>query len=457
MATKKIISKKKMWLFAIGQFGWSLLSALITNWLVYFYQPTEDTIAQGQTLFIPQGRVIFGALTIIGGITALGRIFDAITDPLIANASDRSTNPKGRRIPFMKKIAIPFAVVTVLVFWAPVNEISAVNSVWLLVMLLLFYLFMTTYCTPYNALISELGSNQDTRISISTYISATFILGSAVGYAAPYIWGALEPSMGRIMAIRVTFIILAAIGLVALLVPTFTINEKDYVDQKPDTDDAFRSLGKAFKNKEFRTFVGSDVLYFIALTIFQTGLTYFITSLMGLDEKYTTILYVLMTLLSFVCYAPVNMLAHKYNKKKLVMIGFCGLSVTYGITAMSGMFGIPGIVWGFIVPIIAAFPMAILGILPQAIVADIAQAESVTTGENREGMFFAARAFAFKLGQSLSMLIFTALATIRPDIGLGYRIAAICAFVICLIGAFVLSHYNEKKILGIIAPEKVEK
>ncbi len=457
MATKKIISKKKMWLFAIGQFGWSLLSALITNWLVYFYQPTEDTIAQGQTLFIPQGRVIFGALTIIGGITALGRIFDAITDPLIANASDRSTNPKGRRIPFMKKIAIPFAVVTVLVFWAPVNEISAVNSVWLLVMLLLFYLFMTTYCTPYNALISELGSNQDTRISISTYISATFILGSAVGYAAPYIWGALEPSMGRIMAIRVTFIILAAIGLVALLVPTFTINEKDYVDQKPDTDDAFRSLGKAFKNKEFRTFVGSDVLYFIALTIFQTGLTYFITSLMGLDEKYTTILYVLMTLLSFVCYAPVNMLAHKYNKKKLVMIGFCGLSVTYGITAMSGMFGIPGIVWGFIVPIIAAFPMAILGILPQAIVADIAQAESVTTGENREGMFFAARTFAFKLGQSLSMLIFTALATIRPDIGLGYRIAAICAFVICLIGAFVLSHYNEKKILGIIAPEKVEK
>jgi len=457
MATKKIISKKKMWLFAIGQFGWSLVSALITNWLVYFYQPTEDTIAQGQTLFIPQGRVIFGALTIIGGITALGRIFDAITDPLIANASDRSTNPKGRRIPFMKKIAIPFAVVTVLVFWAPVNEISAVNSVWLLVMLLLFYLFMTTYCTPYNALISELGSNQDTRISISTYISATFILGSAVGYAAPYIWGALEPSMGRIMAIRVTFIILAAIGLVALLVPTFTINEKDYVDQKPDTDDAFRSLGKAFKNKEFRTFVGSDVLYFIALTIFQTGLTYFITSLMGLDEKYTTILYVLMTLLSFVCYAPVNMLAHKYNKKKLVMIGFCGLSATYGITAMSGMFGIQGIVWGFIVPIIAAFPMAILGILPQAIVADIAQAESVTTGENREGMFFAARTFAFKLGQSLSMLIFTALATIRPDIGLGYRIAAICAFVICLIGAFVLSHYNEKKILGIIAPEKVEK
>jgi GPH family glycoside/pentoside/hexuronide:cation symporter len=164
----KTITKGKMWCFAIGQFGWSLLSALITNWLVYFYQPDADSIAAGQTLFIPQGRVIFGIATVIGGIAALGRVFDAVTDPMIANLSDRSQNPKGRRIPFMQKIAIPFALVTVLVFWAPVNEISTANCIWLLVTLLLFYLFMTTYCTPYNALISELGTTQDTRISIST-------------------------------------------------------------------------------------------------------------------------------------------------------------------------------------------------------------------------------------------------------------------------------------------------
>ena len=42
-----------MWCFAIGQFGWSLLSALITNWLVYFYEPTTENIEAGQTLFIP--------------------------------------------------------------------------------------------------------------------------------------------------------------------------------------------------------------------------------------------------------------------------------------------------------------------------------------------------------------------------------------------------------------------
>ncbi len=77
----KSLTKSKIWFFAIGQFGWSLLSGIISNWMVYIYQPD----AAGSTLFIPQTRVVFGIFTIIGAITAFGRIFDAITDPWIAS------------------------------------------------------------------------------------------------------------------------------------------------------------------------------------------------------------------------------------------------------------------------------------------------------------------------------------------------------------------------------------
>ena len=85
---------------------------------------------------------------------------------------------------------------------------------------------------------------------------------------------------------------------------------------------------------------------------------------------------------------------------------------------------------------------------------DPAEADAVVTGENREGMFFAARTFAFKMGQSLSMLLFTAFASIGPETGLGYRIAAIAATVICLLGALVLSGYNEERVMGIITLKK---
>lgn len=83
-------------------------------------------------------------------------------------------------------------------------------------------------------------------------------------------------------------------------------------------------------------------------------------------------------------------------------------------------------------------------------VADIAQSDAMTTGNNREGMFYAARTFAFKMGQSVSMLIFTAVSTIGAATGVGYRIAAFGAAAFCFAGAAIFLFYNEKKINGII-------
>ena len=50
----KKLTTAKIWQFAAGQFGWAMLSGIISNWLVYFYQPDETAISQGQNVFIPQ-------------------------------------------------------------------------------------------------------------------------------------------------------------------------------------------------------------------------------------------------------------------------------------------------------------------------------------------------------------------------------------------------------------------
>ena len=62
MENLKSITKGKMWCYALGQLGWSMLSGLIGSWLVYFYQPAKTEIDAGMTLFIPQGTVVFGVL-----------------------------------------------------------------------------------------------------------------------------------------------------------------------------------------------------------------------------------------------------------------------------------------------------------------------------------------------------------------------------------------------------------
>lgn len=453
----KKLTKSVIWRFAMGQLGWSLLSALVTNWVISFYEPNQEMLDAGQVVFLPQGRVIFGIFTILGGIFALGRLFDAITDPWVANLSDRSTNPKGRRLPFMLKAAIPFALATVLIYCTPIQGESKLNGIWVLVMMLLFYLFMTVYCTPYNALIAELATNQKELTDISTAISFTFIFGSAFGYAAPFIWGALTPSLGRVSAIRVTFIGLAIIGFICLLIPPLTIKEHDYVHVKPAEGNVLNSLGKTFASRDFRIFVASDICYWVAITMFQSGLTFFITSLMKLPETMNTILFLGMTLLSVLCYVPVNKMAGKFAKKTLITFAFCQFAAVYLLTAFSrGTTGTnDGMIFGILIMVFAALPMAILGILPQTVVADIAKANEVETGENRDGMFFAARTFSMKLGQSLAALLFTSLGTIGRAQGTGYRIAAVSSCILCTLAAVLLRFYNEKKIMATLGePER---
>ena len=67
-------------------------------------------------------------------------------------------------------------------------------------------------------------------------------------------------------------------------------------------------------------------------------------------------------------------------------------------------------------------------------------------GLSARAMFYAARTFAFKLGQSLSMLLFTAVTTIGSATGAGYRVAAFVAAVFCMLGGIVFLFYNERKI-----------
>ena len=461
MKTRRL-TKKEMWIFAIGQLGWSILGGIINTWLVTFYLPTQSSVEAGAKFYIPTGLVVFGVLTVLGLITFVCRIFDAVTDPWIASLSDRSRNPKGRRIPFMQKAAVPFAVITVLVFFAPVEAVSAVNIVWVLVFLILFYLFMTMYCTPYNALISEFGKTQEDRMFISTAISLTFFFGTLIAYLPFVLAGPLQASLGYAWSYRVWFIVLSVFALICLLIPCFRLKEKDFVDAQPSESNAIKSLVNTFRNRNFRRFAASDIAYWIGLTLFQTGLPFFVKVSMQLDEFYTTVFLGGMTVLSACFYPFVSRMVQKHGKKKLVICGFLGLALAYVITALIGVVpGFTGIVPGVLIVLISAFPMALLGIIPQAIVADVAEQDALLTGEKREGMFFAARTFAMKFGQSIAMLVFTSLAVLGTTQDLtsndltaspvGLRIVAVVAVVFCVLGAVILAAYDEKSVMKTIS------
>ena len=331
---------------------------------------------------------------------------------------------------------------------------------------------MTMYCTPYNALNSEFGQNQEDRMFISTAISFTYLFGTILAYT-PYVIGpALSGSMGFAWGHRVCFIVLAVIACAAMLIPTFLLNEKEFIDGQPSNENVMRSLVSTFKNKDFRVFSISDIMYWVGLTMFQTGLPYFVQVSMRLGSGNVMVFMGGMMLLAAVFYPFVTKFVKKWGKKKLVIAGFLGLALCYGIAAIAS---IPGVcpdtgdgnivswILGIAIMVVSALPMALLGIIPQSIIADVAEAEAVTTGQKREGMFFAARTFAMKFGQSLAMILFTSLAVAMPDAAStadevfpgkgGMILVAVAAVVFCVAGAVILLFYREKKVMKIIAKE----
>ena len=161
------------------------------------------------------------------------------------------------------------------------------NDALLFVLLLLFYLVMTIFCTPYNALIAELGDTQEHRINVSTFISFTFIAGQSISFMLPNVAGMLQGAVGQAGSVRLAVAIMSTVACVAMLIPSLYIKERDYIDSKPSETKAFRSLLKTFSNGQFRRFVYSDVIYFFALTLFQTGLAFYETKLMEIEDTWT--------------------------------------------------------------------------------------------------------------------------------------------------------------------------
>jgi len=202
-------------------------------------------------------------------------------------------------------------------------------------------------------------------------------------------------------------------------------------------------------------------------------LVYYVTVLLKMDKTYNSTLVMIMFLLSFVFYLPVNLIAKKVGKKKLLVLAFGWFIVTFLYATFLGLYPFPSAVQGLIVAIMAAVPLAIFGIVQNAIVSDIAEADGIETGNFKAGIFFGARTFMSKLGQTVagllipSLLLIGATAKSSSDIvvadvasggaltgAFGVRLTAVIAAVFCAIGLVLFLLYDEKAVMKSLAKKE---
>ncbi|MDB5282986.1 MAG: hypothetical protein JWO06_2061 [Bacteroidota bacterium] len=443
MQTERI-PLSKIIVYAVGTFGWSISINIISVMLLYLYLPPSNA---GMVNLVPQ-IVFFGVFNIIALVTASGRLFDAIADPLIAGWSDRSKNPKGRRIPFMGMAIIPLTIFAIVMFYPPFHTENKLNLLWLAVMQLGFYFFFGLYVIPNNALVAEMGHYPNGKMHLSTAQSVGFTIGMVVSSSAPalaHFIKDLGPGISILKSNQLAIIGLNIIGAVCMAMPVLFINEKKYVKPGLATESVFASLKTALGNHNFRIFALADAAYFMSVAIITSGLLYYVKAMLGLPESIGVLLMGLMVAITLALYPVVNLLEKKIRKKVVMVITFFSMALVFGSVYWLGRYPVSPVFQVVTLMVFFGIPFSFLGILPTAVLAEIAETDTKDTGQNKEGMYFGMRALFQKLGQTVGIMLFAMLTLYGKDPGhdFGLRLSGIAGAILCIFAGTVYTRYKE--------------
>ncbi len=453
----KTLPKRKMYRYCLADIAKGLFTGMISNYLLYFFQPT---VKSGLPTLLPENKFL-GFITIMAFITALGKIVDAITDPIVASLSDRCTHKSGRRMPFLRYAAIPYALSVIMIFYAPFKAGSALNAVWVGFFLVSYYTAYTFFFIPRNALVPEIIP--DAKVRVGYYgISTVFFMGSSsFMYAATYFVDILKNAgLSPLWAWRGVFTVFAVIGIICLLLSAFAFNEKEYVEEnvKPK-ESVLKSFALVFKNKDFVIFSLGDLFSYVSMAFFQTAMLYYITMLLNVPES-QSFLVMLCAIAVAICLFPLIIkMSRKYNKKLPLIIASIIFTIVFGFIYFGDKIAAlaPGkeLFVGLAMGLIVSFPFAAINILPQSVVSDIIQLDSLESGVNREGIFSAVKTFIEKIASAIAMMgvssILAVGAAAGESVGLqGVKLTGIFAGGFSLLSLIFFMLYNDKKVTASI-------
>ena len=446
----KQLTNGKIIALCMGDFARGLINGIITTYLLTFFIPTNANTT------LPQ--FFLNAALIMAAIRGVGTIVDAITDPWVANLTDNCKHKLGRRIPFMRWSAIPYAACCLLIFFPPVNGTSMVNAVWVGVLLVLYYLFSTLYNIPFSALQAEIVAEPKRRVFLYTMNSLLYVISNALVFCSSMFKGILMGAgISEIWALRIPFIVCCVGGGIAAMIPALAIREQDYITPKTYSQPLGEALKAIFSYKNFTIITIGYLVMWVAFTFFNTAQVYYITNLLALPDAWVTIVTVISIGVGVCTYPLVNILARKVGKKPL-LIGAC---ITY-VLLYFGIYNyefvvnaITGKGFALVIGFFIAMPIAITNIIPASMFADLAQYDTIKTGKNRAGMFLAARNFANKLCQSIVVIACASLLGKGADgtgaatsEGVQSTALVACIFVACALGIYFF--YNDKEISATI-------
>ncbi|MEM0964968.1 MAG: MFS transporter [Verrucomicrobiota bacterium] len=348
--------------------------------------------------------------SVVGLALAAARCWDAFTDIFAGRFSDSCKSRFGRRKPFIFVGAILTGLLFPTIWMVPDAWSTTAITVYLFVILMLFYSVYSIFSVPYEALGAELTPDYKERSRIFVvrkYVQEFFNLGIVWIFPLAAWLGTFDSIGGEIGGVRTVSWIVAAVIIGAGILPSiFNVERYKQIAEKEGAGSFIGAIKALLGNKPLLIVVGVICIYLFSI-LATANLSYFVNvyyiyggdfvkgaSLGGIDGT-------LRLFFALAAAAVIGKLTNKVDKHKIMMA-----SVVVLIVAFVGMYftTLPGRPWLSLVfkPLVAVGECG-FWVLILSMRADVCDWDEYRSGTRSEGLIAAITNWCNKIAMTIAI------------------------------------------------------
>lgn len=357
------------------------------------------------------------ALVGIGIAAGLG--VDAVVDPYIGYRSDRSRAAFGRRHAFMLPGAILMGPCFLCLFSPPRGMSTAALFLWLTLWSVAFRAASAAYRIPYLSLGAELSQDYVERTTIISIRSLFGLAGTLAAAALSFLLffpqgaEALKSKLNYGSYPKLGIVFGAVMTLTGLAACMGTLSQRHRSVQShsiTSLKDFFAGFRTALKNRAFRSTWFSFVLFFLGVVLNAVVAVNYFTWYARIQDNQS--LSTIQT--SFYLGAVAGVigwlgLARFGEKHKMYLLATLGMSallcMAFLLVGPGRFFGTGQVFPLLLGHVLGGLLASAVWVLPASMLADVADADQLTSGQRREGIYFGILSFGEKIASGGALLV----------------------------------------------------
>ncbi|MDR1798142.1 MAG: glycoside-pentoside-hexuronide (GPH):cation symporter [Clostridiales Family XIII bacterium] len=353
-----------------------------------------------------------------GAMISIGTLWDAVTDPIVGGISDNLKCKYGRRRPLIIGVALPFVLISILLFtnWG-LGEVA--SKIYFVIIILLYYTAQTVLDISSSALGSEMTLDYDERATLATFknyfgLLATVAISPTLMLVA-YFGGWFEQSdRGWSMTIACYM----AVALVFIFILWRTT--RGYERHRSAAEKfSYRDVATVFKVRPTRIVMLIFGIAIFANTINYAIQVYYYTNYAQLSDAQIASVTLVFGVASIVGAWLTDVLMKRLSKRNAWVIAI-GLEAVVMIVMIGFVIQPGGVASIYVLVLLMALGNAAVYQIPWAMIPDCVDVTELKTGKRIDGVVFGIVAFVQKFCGALGAAVLGVLLT-----AIGYGDAAV--------------------------------